>query len=149
MVHGGIGCGAYDDDGIRGIAYHDHQHAQQRSVHHARTDEWSALYFTTENESQGAQHDDADEETAPSVTVEGDTQHTDSQQIRAVHTTDVFLNNRFAYGPQHGSRQADDVADKPCVERHAQRVDEEQFEPSAYFNDARHNAVQNGCHQNE
>ena len=37
--------------------------------------------------------------------------------------------------------------DDTRVEGHAQRVDEEQFEPAAHFHDTRHDAVEYGCYQ--
>ena len=53
----------------------------------------------------------------------------------------------FRRYPDEAGCQQDDIYDDTRVEGHAQRVDEEQFEPAAHFHDTRHDAVEYGCYQ--
>ena len=47
-------------------------------------------------------------------------------------------------GVQYDADQYQDIDDQTCVERHAQGVDEEEFEHAAYLHDAWHETVQYG-----
>ena len=55
----------------------------------------------------------------------------------------------FIDGPNYSSHQQDDVDDDTRVERHTQRVHEEQFKPSADGDDTWHNAIKHGSHDDE
>ena len=81
------------------------------------------------------------------MSVERDAQHGDGQDERNGHTHFVFLRIALVHAPDEAGGQQDDVDDDARVERHAQRVDEQQFEPSAHLHDARHDAVEHHGYQ--
>ena len=81
------------------------------------------------------------------MSVEGDTQHGNGEYERECHARLALLGVAFVYTPDEAAGQQDDVDDDAAVEGHAQRVDEEQFEPAAHFHDAGYDAVEHGSHQ--
>ena len=81
------------------------------------------------------------------MSVERNTQHGDGEHERERHACLVAFGVAFVDTPDEAGCQQDDVHDDTRVEGHAQRVDKEQFEPSAHFHDARHDAVEYGCYQ--
>ena len=151
LVHRRVGGGADDDKCIRGISDDNHHGAEQRGVQRAcRYAEFlfdGCLRLRTEVEPQCGNDNDTDNYRAGTVSVERDTQHGDSEYERECHTCLVAFGIAFVDTPDEAGCQQDDIYDDTRVEGHAQRVDEEQFEPAAHFHDTRHDAVEYGCYQ--
>ena len=56
---------------------------------------------------------------------------------------------RLINSPDDSCCEAENVDVETCVEGHTERVDKEQFKPSAYGNDARNNAIEDDGHKGE
>ena len=81
------------------------------------------------------------------MSVERDAQHGDGEQEGQRGTQGALFGVALVDSPDEARRQQDDVDHHARVEGHSQGVDEEQFEPSAHFYDARHDTVEHGCHE--
>ena len=149
LVHGRVGRGADHDDGVRRVADHDHQHAQQRSVHQPCGDELLAVLLPVQAEIEYAEHDDAKHHALPAIAVERDAQHGHAGQERQVHAQAATLLCTLPDSPYNHGDEADDIDDEAGVEGAVERVDEQQLEPAAHLHDARHDAVENGGHEHE
>ena len=85
--------------------------------------------------------------------MEGDAKHGHGQEERQVLTSHiagrVLCLVGLPNGPDDGGYQQEDVDNLARVERHAQGVDEEQLEPSAYFHDAWYYTIEHGVNESE
>ncbi len=144
LVHGRVGRRTDDDDGIRGVANHEHEQAEQCGVLHAGRDGGHTGYFAADYHPQQGQHHNADEECRPAIAVERDAEHAHRCQKRDVLARAALVLVCFVDGPNDDAHQQQQVDDDARVEGHAQRVDEEQLEPSAHGDDARHHAIEYG-----
>ena len=81
------------------------------------------------------------------MTIERNTQHGYGQYERERHTRLALFIVAFVYTPDKAGRQQDDIYDDAAVERHAERIDEEQLEPAAHFYNTRNDTVQYGRYQ--
>ena len=152
LVHRGIGSRADHDDRIRGVADHEHQHAEQGRVLHASADElylFLRARLALKDEPQGNEHDDTDNHGRPSVAIEGNAQHGYRSQEGNVLADYALVLISLIDSPQDDGHQRYDIDDETRIEGHAQRVDEEQLEPSAHGDDAWHHAIEDGSHEHE
>ena len=79
--------------------------------------------------------------------VEGDAQQGDAQHEGQGHAQLVAVLVALVDAPYQRGGQYEHVDQYARVERHAQRVDEQQLEPSAHLHDARHHPVEHHGHQ--
>ena len=100
----------------------------------------------TDNQPQKNQDHDADESGRPSVAIEGDTKHAYGCYECNVLAYLAAIGLTLVYSPKHNGDKQDDINDEARVEWHAKRIDEEQFKPTANGNNARNDAIENGCH---
>ena len=149
LVHWRIGCRAYHDDGVCGIAYHEHQHAEQCGVLQTCANQRLAGILAAHHHPQQSQHDGSDDEGAPSISVEWYAQQTYGCREGDVLSQQALVLLGLIDSPYHGADEKQHVYDKSGIELHTQRVDEEQLKPSAYGDDAWHNAIKHGSHQYE
>ena len=138
LVHGGIGCTAYHDDGIGTVANHDEQHAQQGGVLETDTDE----VVPPQGHGQKGQNHHTDDKAGGAMTIEGNTQQGHAQEVGHVAAHEAAAYSTLPDGPQHHTYQDDEVDDETGVEPEAQLVDEKQFKPAPDLDDAGHNAVE-------
>ena len=81
---------------------------------------------------------------------EGDTQQYDREQERYTHPHRVrILSHRLPDGPRQDGSHDDDIGIDARIVRHAQHVDEQQFEESAYLHQTLHHAVHHHGHEGE
>ena len=79
---------------------------------------------------------------------EGDTQQYDREQERYTYPHRVrILSHRLPDGPSQDGGHDDDVGIDARIVRHAQHVDEQQFEESAYLHQTLHHAVHHHGHE--
>ena len=157
LVHRRVGRAAYHDESVAGVAYHEHQQAEQCGVLDAGGDHGDEfllfLQLPPEGEPQEEEYRRSREGLCPARALEGDAEHGHGQEERQVLTSHVagrvLCLVGLPNGPDDGGYQQEDVDNLARVERHAQGVDEEQLEPSAYFHDARHHAVEHGVDEGE
>ena len=145
LVHRRISRAADDDDGIRTVAYHYHEHAEERGVHQSCGDHILSVTLPLHSKVKQGEHDYTTKDALPAIAVEGDTQHAHTQQVGERHTRTALLFDGFPDAPKHNANEQGDIDDDACVERHVEGVDEEEFEPSANLYDAGNDAVQDSC----
>ena len=100
-----------------------------------------------EQSKQDGEYGYAKHDAAAAVAVEGYSQQCHGQEERDVHSHPALLPCGLPDGPQHGGHEQYDVYYQSRIEVAIEFVDEEQFKPSANLDDARHDAVQDGCYQ--
>ena len=144
LVHRGVGRGAHHDDGVRRVADHEHEHAQQRGVHQALTHNVLPVFLVEHQGRQTADNKDADDDGHQAVAhEEGDTQQRHRQYIEHVGQRAAGCGGGPDGGEHHGDEQQD-IDDEAGVEAKAQHVDKEQFKPTAHLHDAGHDAIEHG-----
>ena len=144
LVHRGVGRGAHHDDGVRRVADHEHEHAQQRGVHQALTHNVLPVFLVEHQGRQTADNQDADDDGHQAVAhEEGDTQQRYRQHIEHVGQYAAGCGGGPDGGEHHGDEQQD-IDDEAGVEAKAQHVDKEQFKPTAHLHDAGHDAIEHG-----
>ena len=82
------------------------------------------------------------------MSVERNTQQTDSGQERDIHPLAAFHGVAFVYTPDDACSQNNHVNDDTRIKWQAEVVDKQQLKPSAYFHDTRHDAIQYDSYQN-
>ena len=78
------------------------------------------------------------------MTIEGNTQHGDSQEECCVLTFLIQVVVGLIDGPDDDADEQEDIDNLARIERHAQDVDEQQFEPTAHLYDTWNDAIKNG-----
>ena len=145
LVHRRIGRRADHDQGVARVADHQHEHAEQHRVLRTSRDERQLVFLQVQHEPDDSQCDDADDEGRPAPAVEGDAEHAEGQQeCQILDGVAVSLRLSLIDSPDDAADEQDDIDDLTRVEGHAQGVDEEQLEPSADGDDARHDAIEDG-----
>ena len=81
------------------------------------------------------------------MSVEWNTQQSDRQDERDGHAHLVLFGITFVYTPDKRGCKQDNINYHAGIERHAESVDEQQFEPAAYFYDARYDTVEYGSYE--
>ena len=150
MIHRGIGRRADNNQRVAGIANHQHEHAEQHGVLHAGGDQRLLLAGVAKDEPEGCEYDDADDEGRPSPTIEGDTEHTyGEQEGQVLYLLPMALGLSLIDGPDDTGYKQYDIDNLAGIERHAERIDKEQLEPSAYGDDAGHDTIEHGCQDHD
>ena len=92
------------------------------------------------------QHDEADDHTCRSVTIERYAQQcgANEESYLGLHVDGSLVG--LPKPPHECCNQENDIDIKPCVERHTHAVDKQEFKPSAHLHDARNHTIEYGCH---
>ena len=147
LVHRRVLRGADHDDGIRGVAYHQHQHAEQRGIEETLAQQVVALFVLhIQHKHECAEHNDADGYCAAAVAVERYAEQGDGERVEHYGAFAVFLRGAPNSGEHHAD-QHEQINHHARVERQAEGVHEEQLEPAAHLHDAGHYAVEHGSHE--
>ena len=142
LVHRRVGRGADDNDGVGRIADDHHRQAEDGGVERACADHEPLAEHAPEAGAHEGEEDDAKHDALRAVAEEGDAQQGDGHEEGDIGTLRAVVAVALIDGPDEYAQQEDDVDDEARVERHAERVDKQQFEPSAHLHDARHDAIE-------
>ena len=147
MVHRRVLRGTDHDNGIRGVAYHQHQHAEQRGVEETLPQPVVAfLVLELEQYGQTAYDGKTQHYGEGTVAHEGNTEQGYAEHVEEGGA--LAVEGRCAPDSgQHDGYQDKDVDYHARVEGKLEVVHEEPLEPTAYLHDARHNAVEHGGHK--
>ena len=141
LVHGWIGRRTDDDERIARIAYHEHEHAEERGVLDARVDKSHTLALVVDDKPQDGEDDDADDHRAPTESIEGNAEHCHRGKEGDVLALLAAVVICLPYCPDDDAYKECDVDNLTGVERATESVDEEQFKPSAHAYDARNDTI--------
>ena len=153
LVHWRVGDGAYHDEGVRRIAYHQHEHAEQGGVLETGRDEIHRLLLhyllAVEQEGDHGEHYHANDDRRPAIAVERYADEGEREQEGDVLSLFASRGEALVDGPDGAYHEAGYIYNESGVERQVQGVDEEQLKPSAHGHDARHHAIEHGGEDDE
>ena len=147
LVHRRVLCRTYHDDGIRRIANHQHQHAEQRSVEEAFAQHILPFVAHCQEHGQTAckqkANDDGHRATAHK---ERNAEQKHRQRVQH-HNECTHIFRGAPNSSKHNGNQQENVDDKTRVETHTHHVDKEEFKPATHFDNAGNHTIEHGHHQ--